>query len=104
MAHSIPTVAETGEAGRTPACSRGAGRRGRERWAGALGLIVVLGLAIRLAFTYVHGGNLATLGIDAGYYDKARICSPTARQSDYQAARTHRRRAGEISCYVAGAM
>jgi 4-amino-4-deoxy-L-arabinose transferase-like glycosyltransferase len=37
-------------------------------WLRALGLVVALGVAIRLAYTYVHGDNLAALGIDAGYY------------------------------------
>lgn len=38
------------------------------RWVTALGLIAVLGLGIRLAYTFVHGDNLGELGIDAGYY------------------------------------
>ncbi len=37
-------------------------------WAGALALIVAVALVIRLVYTYVHGDNLAALGIDAGYY------------------------------------
>jgi 4-amino-4-deoxy-L-arabinose transferase-like glycosyltransferase len=37
-------------------------------WVRALGLVVVLGFVIRLVYTYVHGDNLAALGIDAGYY------------------------------------
>jgi 4-amino-4-deoxy-L-arabinose transferase-like glycosyltransferase len=41
------------------------------RWVRALGLVVLLGVVIRLVYTHVHGDNLATLGIDAGYYHNA---------------------------------
>jgi 4-amino-4-deoxy-L-arabinose transferase-like glycosyltransferase len=69
MARSILTAADTAApSGRT---HDSLARTATGGWVRALGLVVALGLVIRLVYTYVHGDNLAALGIDAGYYHNA---------------------------------
>jgi 4-amino-4-deoxy-L-arabinose transferase-like glycosyltransferase len=69
MARSILTAADTAApSGRT---HDSLARTATGGWVRALGLVAALGLVIRLVYTYVHGDNLAALGIDAGYYHNA---------------------------------
>src|SRR6266516_1253416 len=65
MARSIRTAADTAAPSGAPDSMAGTATAG---WVRALGLVVALGFVIRLVYTYVHGDNLAALGIDAGYY------------------------------------
>ena len=53
------------------------------RWRRALGLIVLVACGIRVVYIYVHGGDMATFGIDAG-------CLPQRRQPA-RLRRSHRR-------------
>jgi 4-amino-4-deoxy-L-arabinose transferase-like glycosyltransferase len=65
MARSIRTAADTAAPTGAPDSTAGTATGG---WVRALGLVVLVGVVIRLVYTYVHGDNLAALGIDAGYY------------------------------------
>jgi 4-amino-4-deoxy-L-arabinose transferase-like glycosyltransferase len=69
MAHSILTAADT--AAPSERTDDSMARTATGGWVRALGLVVAVGLVIRLVYTYVHGDNLAALGIDAGYYHNA---------------------------------